>query len=434
VVFNADDSALVRPLSIGGLVLPGRLFKSATAETRASVDGFVTDDLLNFYEPMARGGTPLIVTGALAITPEAGGLFREVSIDSDERIAGLRELTEVVHRHGSKLFAQLNHCGRQILTQPDPVSASAVRERTFGIKPRPLSVAEIRQLVQDFAAAAERAQRAGFDGVELHMAHGYLVSQFLTPHTNRRSDEYGGSPDRRRRFALEILRAVRERVGPDFPVIAKLNGHDHLARRDGLETSDLAKVARNLQEEGLDAVEITACHYESGGQHMRGRFFALFRGWANGMCNELPPLRRVGMKVSWPVIAAVASVRWPYREGFNLEYARQFTDSLSIPVICGGGWQHREQIEQAIDGGGCDAVSAARAFIADPLLFRHLSQAGAPAPECSRCNACLGRLSHQPVDCYDPDVRARRDAVLRDEIDWLHPQPDMRGPKEMVVK
>ncbi|MFE5286033.1 hypothetical protein ACFRAQ_13815 [Nocardia sp. NPDC056611] len=195
---------LQSPLQVGSMRLEGRLFKSATSETRATSDGFVTDDLLAFYEPMAVAGTPMIVTGNLYVSPQGKSAGRQAGIDSDDKVPGLREWVSVAHTGGSKLVAQLNHGGRQI-AQLAPgadriVSASDVREPLYGTKPSPLRLAEIPGIIDSFAAAAARARAAGFDGVQIHSAHGYLLSQFLTPHTNRRTDGYGGGLEGRARL------------------------------------------------------------------------------------------------------------------------------------------------------------------------------------------------------------------------------------------
>ena len=415
---------LASPLQIGSLEVAGRLFKSATHETRASLDGYVTDELLEFYEPIAAGGTPLIITGNAYISPSAQGVIREIAVDSQARVAGLRRLADLVHRHGSKIFAQINHCGRQAAHHADPVSASAVREMSTGTKPRPMRADEIASTVSDFAAAAERLQRAGFDGVQVHMAHGYLLSQFLTPYTNRRTDQYGGTFDARLRFPREVLRAVRERTGGAWPVIIKLNGHDKLAGRAGLDTAELVRISRALQEDGADAIEISVGHYESGMFLVRGRFNELFKGLGQGLFAELAPTRRRAFALARPLLAAYGNAAWRYSEGFNLEFAREFTRALSIPVICVGGWQHRDAIESALRAGSCDAVSAARGFIADPLLFKHLVDKGEPAPACVFCNACVAYAGQIPVNCFDHHTRAKRDEMLREELGW---RPGLRN-------
>jgi 2,4-dienoyl-CoA reductase-like NADH-dependent reductase (Old Yellow Enzyme family) len=239
------------------MTVPGRLFKSATSETRATDDGFVTDELLDFYRPMIEAGTPLIVTGNLFVSAQEKSAGRQAGIDDDAKLPGLRDWVSEAHAGSSLIVAQLNHGGRQMVQSSDDkqlVSASKVREPLYGNKPRPLRGDEIPELVETFAAAASRAQQAGFDGVQIHAAHGYLLGQFLTPHTNRRTDDYGGSLDNRMRLLLEVYRAVRARVGEHFPILAKLNGTDMLPLRRGATTPELIRVARALQDEGRVAL------------------------------------------------------------------------------------------------------------------------------------------------------------------------------------
>ena len=413
---NDSGSILFRPLSIGSLSLPGRVFKAATSETRADENGFVTDELLDFYEPIARAGTPLIITGNLWITGGGKSTPRQCGVDRDDKIPGLRRLTELAHGHGSKIFAQLNHCGRQVLPAAVglefAVSASDVKEPSTGTRPRPLTREGIAEIVEAFATAAERCRRAGFDGVQIHAAHGYLISQFLTPHTNRRDDEYGGSFENRLRFLLEVYRATRARVGVEFPIILKLNGSDSLPLRHGLGPEELSRIALEMERQGLDGVEVSIGHYESGMPVVRGRFWRFFRTAARGGAGlQLAGWRRVGVRVLWPVLALGSNLLWWHYQGFNLKYARRFKERLSIPVISVGGFQSRETMERAIADGLCDAVSCARTMVADPLLYRHLRE-GAQGPRCVFCNACIARVGGQPVDCYHPDVRAQKDRML----------------------
>ena len=406
---------LFSPIRIGKLELPARLFKTATAETRASADGFVTDAVLDFYEPMAKAGTPLIITGNIYISRQAKSAPFQLGVDDDDKIPGLARLVGAVHAHGARMFAQLNHCGRQVVPDfvgaRDVVSASGVKDLLTGTRPREMSVPEIHRIIEDFADAAARCQRAGFDGVQMHSANGYLLSQFLTPYTNRRGDAYGGTLEARTRFGREILRAIRARVGPDFPVIMKMNGSDWLPLRDGLKTPELVEVACIMEREGVDAVEISVGHYESGFPMVRGTFGRCLRHMIRGSMAHLPPLRRNLMRVFRPLVTLASNLLWSRCEGINVDYSRAFKGQLKIPVICVGGFRTRAAMERALRDGLCDACSAGRPFIADPYFFEHIRDR-TPGPRCVDCNGCVGHLGAQPADCYHPAVRAEKDAMM----------------------
>jgi 2,4-dienoyl-CoA reductase-like NADH-dependent reductase (Old Yellow Enzyme family) len=412
------DSPLLAPLQIGSLEVAGRLFKAATSETRFDKDGFVTDELLAFYEPMVWAGTPLIVSGNLWVSKSGQSTYRMGGIDADDKIPGLTRLTEMVHAHGSRIFAQLNHCGRQVF--PDAIgmeaalSPSAVREKFLGTKPRAMTTAEIEEMIDDFAAAAVRAKQAGFDGIEVHMAHGYLLSEFLTPYTNRRKDDYGGSFENRLRAPLAVVAETRRRIGEDFPVIVRLNGHDRLLARKGLDTAELIAVAQALQAAGIDGVDLTVGHYESGLAMIRGRF----NGFIKTMTTEgggqfMGQPRRGAARAASPLVALAANVMWSTKEGFNLGYARQFKAALEIPVICVGGFHTQQEMERAVESGDCDAVSLARGLIANPLMFKHVKD-GTTGPDCDFCNKCIARAGGMPADCYNEPIRAEREADLAD--------------------
>lgn len=422
-------STLFAPLQIGPLSLAGRLFKTATAETRASVDGLVTDSLIDYYRPIASAGTPLIITGNIYTSRAGQSTPLQMGADDDNKIAGLRRLVRTVHEHGGKIIAQLNHCGRQVLPGfggvADVVSASRVRDLVTGTKPRPLEPDEIAGVVKDFADAAWRCREAGFDGIQIHAAHGYLISQFLTPHTNRRTDAFGGSFANRIRLLRMIHTAIRERVDAGCAVIVKLNGADYLPLRNGLGTAELVRVAHTMERDGIHAVEVSVGHYESGYPMVRGTFHRAFRAMLKGSVPHLPPARRLFLRYAWPLAALASNLIWHSAPGFNRRYARQFVAELSIPVICVGGFVTRESMQAALAAGDCDAVSAARAFVADPFLYRHLRE-GVAGPRCVDCNACVGRIGTNPLDCYHPRVRARKDAILkaRDNAHDLQPDAD----------
>ena len=412
-------SPLFTPLRLGPLEVAGRVFKTATAETRASEDGFVTDELVSVYDEWARGGTPLIITGNLYVSPQGKSTYRMCGVDADDKIAGLSRLAAAVHRHGGKLVGQLNHCGRQVITGHtgvhDPVSASAVLEPLMGTRPRALRGDEIPGVIESFAAAAARCREAGFDGVQVHAAHGYLLSQFLTPHTNRRRDEWGGPLENRVRIVREVLRETRRRVGPDTAILLKLNGHDRLPGRRGLDTEECAEIARLLETDGADAVEVSVGHYESGFPMTPGSFDDFYRELAvHGVGRYMGGLRRNSMRFGHRLFDAVSRWLWPAQEGFNLDYARRFKEALRIPVICVGGFHTRTAIEAALSSGAADAVSCGRAFIADPWLVEHL-RTGVPGPRCDYCNRCLARAGTGPVDCFNPVVRAQKEKLLAEK-------------------
>lgn len=416
---------LFDPIRIGPLELPGRVFKTATAETRASEDGDVTDDLVRWYDILARGGVPLIITGNLFVSPGGKNLYRMAGADADARIPGLARLASACHAQGAKVVAQLSHAGRQLLVGhtgvDDPVSASSVYEPVYGTRPRPLRTEEIPGIVEAFVSAALRCRQAGFDGVQIHAAHGYLLSQFLTPHTNRRKDAYGGSFENRLRIVREIVRETRRRTGPEFALLLKLNGDDRLPLRRGLHEGDAAGIARALVEDGIDAVEVSVGHYESGFPMTAGRFDGFYRELGTrGVGQHMDALRRQALVRLDRPLAALSNWLWPDREGFNLDHARALkarlaADGLTVPVISVGGFRTRAAMERALAEGAADAVSCGRAFIADPFLYEHL-RAGLTGPRCDDCNLCLARSGTGPVDCWNPVVRADKEKLLAERL------------------
>ncbi len=431
----AKDSVLFTPFTIGKLVVSGRVAKTATSETRASAAGVAGQELIDFYRPMAQAGTPLIITGNIYVSADGKSTPMQTGIEDDGKIPGLMRLVDAVHEHGSKIFAQLNHCGRQVVPNAigstEAVSASAVTELIVGTRPRPLTIAEIERIVEQFVDAAVRCQKAGFDGVQLHAAHGYLINQFLTPHTNRRNDAYGGSSENRTRLLRDVYRAVRARVGKDYPVIVKLNGSDYLPLRRGLRTPELVDIAKMLEREGVDAVEVSVGHYESGFPMVRGTFGRCLWNMLHGSVRYLPTVRKMLFNLFWPIVVLVSNIVWPRREGFNLGYAHRFKQALSIPVICVGGFLTRDAMQAAIEMGACDAVAVGRGLIANPFLYRQLRE-DLPGPTCVDCNACVGHIGSRPLDCYHPRVRAEKDAMLATDAALAVKRAPQRVESELV--
>ena len=235
-----SKSLLFRPMKIGKLEISGRVMKAPMTEFLCDHNGYVTDAAVAFYEEFARAGTPLLINGSTYFSKYSQGIRGSFNLDNDDKIEGVLRVTDAVHKHGSKIFTQIFHVGRQCapesLDRDVSLAPSAIKDPTTGCVPRAMTIDEIHQTVKEFGDAAVRAKRGGFDGIQLHASHGYLISAFLTPHTNRRTDDYGGSFENRLRFGLEVYREMRERVGADYPIILKLNGHDLLPLRKGLKT------------------------------------------------------------------------------------------------------------------------------------------------------------------------------------------------------
>jgi 2,4-dienoyl-CoA reductase-like NADH-dependent reductase (Old Yellow Enzyme family) len=336
-------SLLASPLALpSGATLPNRLAKSAMSEILADLDtNAPTDELIRLYARWARSGAGLLITGHVIVDPDGLGEPGNVVIVDDRHRAGLRRWAETAQAHGARLWMQLNHAGRQApkrLTRR-PVAPSAVALQGMGgmfAKPRALEAREIEALVERFAVAAAVAKDAGFAGVQVHAAHGYLISQFLSPRTNLRDDAWGGDPARRSRFLLEVVRAIRAAVGPAFPVGVKLNSADF--QRGGFTIEEAMDVARALEAAGIDLLEVSGGNYESPAMTGTG---------------ELARAQRASSRD---------------REAYFLDYARRIRTVTRTPILLTGGMRSRAVMEDAIASGAVDVIGMARPMTHTPEL------------------------------------------------------------------
>jgi 2,4-dienoyl-CoA reductase-like NADH-dependent reductase (Old Yellow Enzyme family) len=317
-------------------------------------EGNVTERTVELYRLLAEGEVGLIVTGHAFVQPSGKASPRQMGVFDDRFVDGLARIPAAVHAFPSRVFLQIAHAGRQ--TKPAlcgcvPVSPSPVYDPVSKVLPRELSGAEIRALVGDFVAAAVRGRRAGFDGVQLHAAHGYLLSSFLSPHTNRRTDEWGGAVENRARVLVEVLRSVKAACGRDFPVIVKLNSTDFL--EDGLTLDDAVQTARLLEAEGIDAIEV------SGGMAEAGRGSV------------------------WP------GLRSRDEEGYFVDNASRIKRAVKIPVFGLGGIRTLAVAERIIEEGRADLISLSRPLIRDPFLVKRFREGLAEGSECVSCNKCF---------------------------------------------
>lgn len=360
------------PAAIGRLQLKNRFVRSATWEGMADPNGAPTDRLISLYETLAEGGAGLLITGYAFVHEGGKQLSRTLGMHSDALVAPLRALSRRVHDKGGRIVAQLYHGGGQANRKTSglaPIAPSALSLPQYPEIPVEMSREDIRAVVAAFARAAARAREAGFDGVQLHGAHGYLISQFLSPLANRRTDEYGGAPENRSRFLAEVVRAVRDSVGREYPVWVKLNGDDFLA--GGFSLEEAVPAARMLEREGIDAIEV------SGGTPASG---------------DRTPAR--------------ARIDSTEKEAYHRGLASAVKRAVGIPVGLVGGLRSPSAIEEIFRAGDADFFSMARPLIREPGLIRRWASGDLSKSACISCNGCFGAgLTDGGIRC----VRRERD-------------------------
>jgi len=341
--------------TINGMTLANRFVRSATWEGMCDEDGRPTPKLASCYRDLAAGGVGLIITGYAFVRPDGKQLPGKMGIHRDDFAADMRALSGAAHNEGGKICMQLVHAGGQTTAKTAgrrPLAPSAVMVGQFPEEPGAMTEEDIHEIVAAFGSGARRAREYGFDAVQLHGAHGYLINQFLSPLTNRRTDSYGGSIENRCRFLLDVYRRVRSEVGPDFPVLIKLNGSDNL--EGGLDIRDAVHAARLLDGEKIDAIEV------SGGTSASA---------------EKTPVR--------------VKIDRPEREAYNLELAREIKRAVRCPVMAVGGFRSLEVVRQALSGDGIDYIAMARPFIREPRLVKRWQEGDHSPARCISCNGCF---------------------------------------------
>ncbi|EDL52444.1 putative NADH-dependent flavin oxidoreductase [Vibrio mediterranei AK1] len=340
---------------IGNLVLKNRFMRSATWENMATEDGHMTDKLYAIYEELAQGEVGLIVTGYANIVKEEKPNAGMMGMYDDSFIDEYQKLTDLVHQHDSKIVMQLAYggtkttfnVGERVIFAP-----SDVPEMGTQTQGKAMTKAEIDYIVDAFAKATLRAKQSGFDGVELHAAHTYLINQFLSPYYNRRDDEYGGSLENRMRFLVEIYQACREQVGDDFPILVKLTATEFF--KGGLTFDETRVVCKTLESMGVDALVI------SGNIH----------GKANTMVGETHDGHTI------------------QEEGYFHEYGHAISQEVNIPVITVGGLTDIAAIESIAESTGIEYFALSRPLLSEPKLIKRWKQGDRAPVECERCSKC----------------------------------------------
>lgn len=350
------------PWTMNRLTLPNRLVRSATWEGLAEEGGIPGHDLINATADLAQGGVGLIIMGFSYIMPQGQAMPRQTGIHRDANIGPMTRVSDAVHQAGGKAAMQIVHGGGQCrakITGSQPVGPSKLVHPFTQEEVAELSQDQIAEIIEAFAMAAGRARAAEFDAVELHGAHGYLISQFLSPLTNQRQDEYGGSLANRARFCYQVFQAVRDMVGPRFPIFIKLNSED--AMPGGIPVQEAVEVAATLSEMGIDAIEV------SGGVPVAGK---------------KSPSRMVKAAED---------------EGYFLDAAAKIKTAVSCPVIAVGGLRSPAVIEKALDR--VDAVAMCRPFINEPDLAARWKSGDRSPAKCISCNKCFEYTARHGLGC-----------------------------------
>ena len=388
--------ALFDETRIKSMTLKNRIVRSATVEGMSDETGKPTDDLLPLYERLVRGGTGLIITGMSYVSND--GRFNKkgsLGIHNDDLIPAYRYITDRIHDLGGAIAMQIAHCGRQ--TTPSavgtrPIAPSEVIDRSSFITPRAMSEVDIQRVIGDFAAAAGRARESGFDAVQIHGAHGYLVSSFLCPHTNRRTDRWGGSFENRMRFVTEVVRACRIAVGDEYPLLIKISATDGMKR--GMTLEDGIEAARMLDGLGIDGIEVSCGIAEDGMTTLRGSLPIDAMLDDLGLFRNRPILRFFTRRIGKRLFAT------PFTEEYNLDAAVAIKEATSIPVFVVGGISRPERMEEIIREGWADYISLSRPLIIQPHWPNEIQKGNAGPTRCIRCNHCLSYLPLAPLRCY----------------------------------
>ena len=321
---------LFEPGRIGNLEIRNRIVMPAMGCSLAEISGEPGARMINYYAERARGGVGLIITEITRVDDVTGvGTPNQLSVTNTHVISQLHRLVEAVHAYDTKLFVQLHHPGNQtpsrLIEGRQPVSASDVTCKVIGEQPRPLTTEEVEAMVKKFVTGAVIAQKAGVDGVEIHAAHGYLVSQFLSPYTNKRTDKYGGSFNGRMRFITEIIKGIQAFCGPRFPISVRMNGSDYLP--GGIEEAEAVEIAKYLEALGIQCINVSCGMYDSGATIIEPSYFA---------------------------------------EGWKKHLGKMIREAVSIPVIAVDNIKHPSVAEALLEEGCSDFVGIARGNLADP--------------------------------------------------------------------
>ncbi len=383
---------------ISGITVKNRIIRSATHDGLADANGAPGDKLIAKYEHLAKNGIGCIITGYAAVSENGVSPYPAMmKIFDDGVIEKYKELTDAVHRHETPVILQIAHCGRQTSSKAigmQKVAPSDVLHAFYPDKAKELTDAEIHGIIDDFVAAAVRAEKAGFDGVQLHSGHGYLLHDFLSPYGNRRKDGWGGSLENRCRIVELIIRGIKEKT--NLPVWIKLSAEDN--RKGGMNIDSSVEICKRLEEAGCDAIEVSCGTVQDGMNTMRSRLMpmdAVFR--YREPCASFPKLIS---KIALPAANLINPlIKQPQPlENFNVDNAAIIKKNVSVPVIVVGGIHKVSDMENILSEGKADFISMCRPFICEPDLAKKLIN-GQSEAKCIMCNYCGLVIEKEPTRC-----------------------------------
>lgn len=434
----ATRDPIFEPLRFRNLEVKNRVFRSNISGRFDSYDGSGSQTRINWETRFARGGVGAIISSFVPVSIRGRIVPNYATIHRDEAIPFWRAVGDAVHEHDCKFILQLSHSGRQRdipgVEYRHGLSSTDHPEPLHGFVPERMTRADIDETVHAFAQGARRAREAGLDGVELHGANGYLITQFLSSAINDRTDDYGGTLENRARFVLDVVRAIRREAGADFHLQMKISARDFGNavfpwEGSGNSLADSVQVCRWLEETGVDAIHISTGNMfphprnPAGGLPMsilRDTYGAMASAGQNTTRNYLMFRSPAGRAFSW----WWQRNGWGFQdpEGISLEDAEAIKQHVSVPVICTGGFQTASYVRGALRSGRCDAVSIARSLIANPDLTEWWRKGyDRPPRPCTYCNKCLANGTENPLGCYEESRFESREAMLRQVMSVFEP-------------
>jgi 2,4-dienoyl-CoA reductase (NADPH2) len=430
---------IFEPLTFRNLTVKNRVFRSNISGRFDNYDGSGTSARINWEMKFARGGVGAIISSFVPVHIRGRILPNYATIDRDERIPFWREVGRRVHEEDCRFIMQLSHGGRQRdnpgIEYAKGLSSTDRSDPLHGFECERMDLADIQATVLAFAEGARRAQEAGLDGVELHSANGYLFTQFLSPAINDRKDAYGGSLENRARFLLDVVKAIRKKVGRDFHLQSKISATDYGNALDQKEAAgtvieDSVQVCKWLESEGVDAIHVSCGNAFPHPKNPAGELPVdeLVKTYDTLISAGRLTLRNY-LIFRTELTAELFKKRWEkargdfnHIEGMNLPDAKAIKAAVGIPVICTGGFQTASIIRQAIESHSCDAVSIARPLVANNDLVKQFAQGlDRAAKPCTYCNRCLVNAVENPLGCYEPARFATREEMVRQIMSVFDP-------------